>query len=287
MLRKIKFCLNRKSINQLYLSFLRPILEYASVVWDSCSQYDKDSLEKIQHEAARIVTGLTRSCSLNLLYKEIGWVSLDDRRKYQKLIMAFKIKHGITPEYLCNIFPESVGLTTPYNLRNNNDITIMNARTNIFKNSFIPSCVTLWNNLPDNIRDTESLDHFKNLLKRHIFKPFKVPSYYLTGNRRLSLLHARLRNKCSNLNHDLFLNHLRHDSKCDLCGHEKEDVEHYFMQCPHFRNERIILFRSSRPFHPISVNAVLFGKSSLTDNENTIFFNHIQTFIKDTKRFDN
>ena len=65
------------------------------------------------------MTGLTRSCLLNLLYKEIGWISLDDRRKYQKLIMAFKIKHGLTPEYLCNIFPESVGLRTPYNLRNN------------------------------------------------------------------------------------------------------------------------------------------------------------------------
>ena len=52
MLRKIKFSLNRKSLNQLYLSFLRPILEYASVVWDSCTQYEKESLEKIQHEAA-------------------------------------------------------------------------------------------------------------------------------------------------------------------------------------------------------------------------------------------
>ena len=233
------------------------------------------------------MTGLTRSCSLYLLYKEIGWISLDDRRKYQKLVMAFKIKHGLTPEYLCSIFPESVGLMTPYNLRNNSDLTTINARTQIFKNSFIPSSITMWNSLPIDIRNVESIEHFKSLLKKHIFKPFDVPSFYLTGNRRLSLLHARLRNMCSNLNHDLFLNHLRLDSKCDLCGHEKEDVEHYFMQCPYFRNERTLLFRATRPFHPISVNAVLFGKDSLTEKDNTLFFNHIQTYIKDTKRFDN
>ena len=36
----------------------------------------------------------------------------------------------------------------------------------------------------------------------------KVPSFYLTGDRYLSVLHARIRNKCSNLNNDLFNNHL-------------------------------------------------------------------------------
>ena len=64
MMRKIKFTINRKALSQIYISFLRPILEYGSTVWDSCTQYEKDNLEKIQHEAARIVTGLTRSVSL-------------------------------------------------------------------------------------------------------------------------------------------------------------------------------------------------------------------------------
>ena len=62
------------------------------------------------------------------------------------------------------------------------------------------------------IRDN-TIEKFKSFLKQLIFKPFNVPIFYLAGNRRLSLLHARLRNTCSNLNYDLFLNHLRLDSK--------------------------------------------------------------------------
>ena len=58
-MRKIKFTVNRKALQQIYISFLRPILEYGCTVWDGCTQYEKDNLEKIQHEAARIVTGLT------------------------------------------------------------------------------------------------------------------------------------------------------------------------------------------------------------------------------------
>ena len=54
-MRKVKFLLSRKTLNQIYISFLRPTLEYASVVWDACAQYEKDKFERIQHEAAKIV----------------------------------------------------------------------------------------------------------------------------------------------------------------------------------------------------------------------------------------
>jgi len=56
-LRKIKFTLSRKTLNRIYLSFILPCLEYACEVWDGCTLYDADSLEKVQLEAARIVTG--------------------------------------------------------------------------------------------------------------------------------------------------------------------------------------------------------------------------------------
>jgi hypothetical protein len=42
----------------MYLTFIRPVLEYASEVWDNCGQTNSDRLEKVQLEAARIVTGL-------------------------------------------------------------------------------------------------------------------------------------------------------------------------------------------------------------------------------------
>ena len=81
IMRSLKFVLRRESLNQIYVSFLRPILEYVSVVWDNCTVAENDSLEP---EAARIVTGTTRSITLNNLYNEIGWLSLADRRTYQK-----------------------------------------------------------------------------------------------------------------------------------------------------------------------------------------------------------
>ena len=41
-----------------------PVVEYASVVWDERFKQDSQTFQKIQNEAARIVTGITRSVLL-------------------------------------------------------------------------------------------------------------------------------------------------------------------------------------------------------------------------------
>ena len=100
MMRALKFRLKRASLNQIYVPFLCPVLEYASVVWDNCTKREKENLDKFQIEAPRIVTGITRSASINKIYKETGWLTQESRRKYQKLIFIYKIINGLTAEYL-------------------------------------------------------------------------------------------------------------------------------------------------------------------------------------------
>ena len=80
-MRKLKFKLDRRSLQTIYFSFIRPLLEYADIVWDNCTQYEVNDLEKIQNEAARIVSGTTRLVSINSLSLETGLQSLSSRRK--------------------------------------------------------------------------------------------------------------------------------------------------------------------------------------------------------------
>ena len=48
-MRKLKFKLDRRSLQTIYFSFIRPLLEYADVVWDNCTRYEVNDLEKIQN----------------------------------------------------------------------------------------------------------------------------------------------------------------------------------------------------------------------------------------------
>ena len=129
LLRTLKFRVSRKSLEKIYHTFIRPLLEYCDAVWDNCSAENKKQLESIQVEAARIITGATRLCSIEKLFSDLGWESLQSRRNKHKLIIFYKIINGLTPEYLTDLVPPLIQKTTRYNLRNSNDIQTMPIRT--------------------------------------------------------------------------------------------------------------------------------------------------------------
>ena len=71
VLRKLKYRLSRQNLEKLYFVYIRPIFEYASEVWDNCGIGNIDRLEKLQLDAARIVTGLPIFTKIDKIYKEL------------------------------------------------------------------------------------------------------------------------------------------------------------------------------------------------------------------------
>ena len=46
VLQKLKFKVSRNFLETMYLTFIRPLLEYAGEVWDNCTLADSERLEK-------------------------------------------------------------------------------------------------------------------------------------------------------------------------------------------------------------------------------------------------
>ena len=76
----MKHNLDRNSLEKLYFGFIRPILEYGSVVWDNSTREQSDLIESVQYESARIFTGLQKGTSVIKLYGVLGWDSLQNVR---------------------------------------------------------------------------------------------------------------------------------------------------------------------------------------------------------------
>ena len=100
-MRKLKFILDRQSLETIYTSFIRPVLEYADMAWGNCTQYEINALEKIQIEAA------TKLVSLEMLYQETGWEPLVKRRNKHKLCLFYQMDTGVSPNYLSSLIPAS------------------------------------------------------------------------------------------------------------------------------------------------------------------------------------
>ena len=110
-MRQSKFKLDRKSLEIIYIAFIRPLLEYGDKTWDNCTKYEKknqkkkkkkkkNELDKIQNEAARIATRTTKLVLIHVLYSEIQWDTLQQRRNNYKLTLLYKMTHKLTSEYL-------------------------------------------------------------------------------------------------------------------------------------------------------------------------------------------
>ena len=159
-------------------------------------------------------------------------------------------------------------------------------QTNISLRSCIPSAIRMWNTLDEGLKNQPTISFFKNNLQITTFPKLQVPNYFTSGNRYLSVIHARIRNNCSNLYNDLIINHLRDNPLCNWCN-EIEDSKHYFFHCNNYRDERHLFFETARDFQPLTTQLLLYGNEIVDNTLNSTLFRAVHHFIMSTKRFDN
>ena len=77
-----------------YKALVRPLVEYASPVWDPYHQNEIDRLEMVQRRAARYVTNRHGNhSSVKDMLDHLGWRSLERRRKDARLALLYKIEY--------------------------------------------------------------------------------------------------------------------------------------------------------------------------------------------------
>ena len=280
VMRKLKFSIDRRSLETIYISFIRPLLEYSDIVFDSCTIQEKHELEKVQYEAARIVSGATKLISIDKLMTEVGWESLECRRKKHKLIFLYKIIHNLVPSYLSSLNPSTISNNSYYNLRHSENLLQPRSRTNLYYNSFLPSAIREFNQLDPHARSASSLSSFKRLLHKNVSK---IPNYFYEGTRKYQVLHARLRTNCSSLANDLFSKNIVDSPYC-LCG-QVETCHHFFFLCPRYLHLRDDLKNAVCRHSNFDLHTLLFGDSSISNEKNAEIFSAVHLYISKSNRF--
>ena len=170
-------------------------------------------IELIQYNAALAITGTIRGSSREKLYQELGLESLHDRRWHRKLCFYYQIRHNICPSYLTELLP--IEKSTCYNFWSNDSLMFPYIRTKQFKSTFFPSCIFNWNQLNPDIKNSSSLEIFKQALLKFI-RPKAANVYKIHHPRGLKLL-TRLRLGLSHLREHKFCHNLMIQSIHFVC----------------------------------------------------------------------
>ena len=100
----------------IYNCLVQPYFDYCSAVWDSCSSYLANKLQKLQNRAAKVLTSSSYDTNADYLFERLGWKKLGSQRRITKAIMVYKSLNGLAPGYLSNMFVDGNSITN-YALR--------------------------------------------------------------------------------------------------------------------------------------------------------------------------
>ena len=156
--------ISNKSIkDKVYVSLVRPTLEYASSVWDPYQQNDIHRLEMVQRRAARYVTNRYHSTSsVSSMIEQLEWTTLQERRKHSRLLMMYQLKNNIV-----RVDASSKLIPNEQPSRNNNEqaLRIPSCKTTVRNDSFYPRTIKEWNTLPNCAVSALSPESFKGQLR--------------------------------------------------------------------------------------------------------------------------
>ena len=264
--------LPRHTLNELYKLYVRPFLDYGDVIYHIPAKVCEfggsviltslmEKLESVQYSAARAIKGTWRGTSRKRLNAELGLEPLRGRRWSRRLTLFYKIINNLTPMYTNDQIPPLQ--QSQNSLRNQDVIWRIKARTEKFKSSFYPHCLSEWNDLDPEIRLAPSVAVFKKQFLSIIRPIYLVRSIFgIHDPKGLSYL-TQLRVGLRKLNFHKF-KHNFSDTVDPMCPANDgiEDTEHSLLLCPSFAVPRRYLlagvFALLRPFGYIQISKKMF-----------------------------
>ena len=138
-------------------------MDFASCVWDPNTKTNIEKIEMVERRAARFLKGdYDRTSSVTAMLNELGWETLQQRRQQAKVVMFYRIVHGLVA------VP-----TTPFFDPSGNDrykrarmrYLVSQSKVNAYMYSVFPSTTRIWNQLPQQVVSAPSIEAFKLLLQ--------------------------------------------------------------------------------------------------------------------------
>ena len=151
-----------------FCTFVRPLLEFSSVIWSPYTIADLNRIESVQRSFTKAIQNLRFST-----YKErlinLCIDSLQCRRIKADLVFCYKILHNLVDVNSKELFT----LSQNTHLRGNKFKLVKPKSVSVRDSNFyVNRIVNIWNSLPDSIVTADSVFSFKRRLNSFDFSLF-------------------------------------------------------------------------------------------------------------------
>jgi hypothetical protein len=145
-----------KLLKSLYLTFIRPLLEFAVPVWSPFLKSDCDLIERVQHRASKLVPSI-RNRNYEDRLKALGLTTLVERRQRGDAIQIYKFMHGMDNFDRDNRFQVVRNQVRGHCFKYHKEIARHQQREGFLFNR----TANLWNSLPEHLVNAPTVNSFK------------------------------------------------------------------------------------------------------------------------------
>lgn len=110
---------------------------------------------------------MNRFTPIKEMFERLDVLMIDEQIKFDTLVLIFKIKNNLTPDYLSRKIRLTSQVTTR-NLRRPDEIRLPSRNKRIDTNSIFFKGITLFNNLPQEMKGSSDLNSFKIELSKYL-----------------------------------------------------------------------------------------------------------------------
>ena len=165
----IRSSISDESAHTLVHAFISSRLDYCNALLMGMSEASLAKLQRVQNMAARLVQKTRKMDHITPVLRALHWLPVRHRVTFKIILLTFKCIHAMAHVYLTD-------LLTPYkparDLRSADSTLLVVPKTRLKTagdRSFAHFAPKLWNSLPKNLRNINSLSTIKSALKTYLF----------------------------------------------------------------------------------------------------------------------
>ena len=168
-LRRAKNIIDARGLRTLYFAIFHSHLLYASLILNCASATQIKRVLTLQKKAVRIISNAKYNDHSAPLFCKLNILPFDKLLLFRKMCFMHKIIYGHPHCSFNQIWTANTGRNVQYNLRNNNQLTLVAPRFERFKRFPIYDFANTWNNLGD-VKLQHNYAIFRSWLKSENFQ---------------------------------------------------------------------------------------------------------------------
>ena len=165
---RIRGFMSKQDLEKLIHAFISSRLDYCNGLLTGLPKGAVRKLQLVQNAAARVLTKTKKFEHITPILRSLHWLPVCQRIEFKVLLIVYKSLNGLGPKYISDLLLPYIP-ARPLRSAGTSLLNTPRVKTKHGESAFSYSASCIWNKLPEELKQAQTLNIFKTRLKTFMF----------------------------------------------------------------------------------------------------------------------